>query len=532
MQKPWVVLILALTVLYLIPIWSFHYFPSQDGPSHIANAEVIKDFGDQERVFDQYYRLNTRPFPNWISHLWLAGWLYLVPPLVAEKLLLSLYVILMPLCIWYLLQAAGHRQPLYLLLAYPFIYHFSLFMGFYNFSLAVPLCILSLGYWWKHREAWTWQRVAILNLCLATTYFSHLVPYLLFYALVPFLAIASLRTRWRLLLLNLVSVLPASILGIQYVLTSGFSAAAQTPNNLGNFSRLLGELLWLNGLVSFNLVHEKRLGRVLVVVIAVAIVLGIAHRMWRWHRERTALLESRDYFLLPCVIVLGFYFYLPDGVANQGGLVTARMNLLAGLFILPWLKEDIWKMARWGMTVLAVGVVLLNWGYFTHRIHLFQPELRAYTAGTDLLGENDVVMPLIFDKTGPYSGRVQVFTHAMNYYCLENGNINLGNYEAQQHYFPVSFREDFQRPTISQVHYTPQEIDFGACAEYVKYIVAFGENADVLRQVEIHYGLLRHEERLRVYRSKHQDFSAGDYPRRDTKKHIRNRTVPSAPQRR
>jgi hypothetical protein len=35
-------LFLFLIVVHLIPLWAYQYFPSQDGPAHLANATIIR----------------------------------------------------------------------------------------------------------------------------------------------------------------------------------------------------------------------------------------------------------------------------------------------------------------------------------------------------------------------------------------------------------------------------------------------------------------------------------------------------------
>jgi hypothetical protein len=50
-------LCLALIIMHLIPIWAFKYFPSQDGPAHINNANILHEYHDRS-VFREYYNLN------------------------------------------------------------------------------------------------------------------------------------------------------------------------------------------------------------------------------------------------------------------------------------------------------------------------------------------------------------------------------------------------------------------------------------------------------------------------------------------
>ena len=39
------VLFWALALLYLVPVWAYRYIPTQDGPSHLDNAQILKDLG-------------------------------------------------------------------------------------------------------------------------------------------------------------------------------------------------------------------------------------------------------------------------------------------------------------------------------------------------------------------------------------------------------------------------------------------------------------------------------------------------------
>ena len=87
------VLFWALAFLYLVPVWVYRYVPTQDGPSHLDNAQILKDLGNSVAGYEAYFEIRADPIPNWTSHLLLAGMLYVVPPLLAEKLLVSLYIL-------------------------------------------------------------------------------------------------------------------------------------------------------------------------------------------------------------------------------------------------------------------------------------------------------------------------------------------------------------------------------------------------------------------------------------------------------
>jgi len=40
----------VLIVVFLYPLWGFTYFPSQDGPAHLENANVLHEYHNPERT--------------------------------------------------------------------------------------------------------------------------------------------------------------------------------------------------------------------------------------------------------------------------------------------------------------------------------------------------------------------------------------------------------------------------------------------------------------------------------------------------
>jgi hypothetical protein len=125
----------GLIILYLIPIWSFTYFPSQDGPAHLENATVIRDYHRPDRpIYREYYLLNKHLDPNWLIYLVLVGLMGIGSALVAEKFLLTGYVILLPVAMRYAVKVIRPESAFLSILVFPFIYNFPLHKGFYNFS--------------------------------------------------------------------------------------------------------------------------------------------------------------------------------------------------------------------------------------------------------------------------------------------------------------------------------------------------------------------------------------------------------------
>ena len=58
---------------YLLPIWAFRYLPTQDGPSHLDNAQILKELGNSTDAYTAYFEIRAELIPNWTSHLIFAA---------------------------------------------------------------------------------------------------------------------------------------------------------------------------------------------------------------------------------------------------------------------------------------------------------------------------------------------------------------------------------------------------------------------------------------------------------------------------
>jgi hypothetical protein len=82
------------------------YLPMNDAPSHTANAVIAADLWRGDPFFAEHYELQAIPLPYWAVALSLAPLQALLTPLLAFRLLVALYVVLLPLAFLALLRAA------------------------------------------------------------------------------------------------------------------------------------------------------------------------------------------------------------------------------------------------------------------------------------------------------------------------------------------------------------------------------------------------------------------------------------------
>ena len=105
----------------------------------------------------------------------MAGSMFVVPPLIAEKILLTFCILGVPLAFLYFQRSVDPANDCYVWLGFLFSYHYLLHMEFYNFSLSFALLFVIVGYWWRHRLTMTVKRIGGLYLMLVLLYLCHIV---------------------------------------------------------------------------------------------------------------------------------------------------------------------------------------------------------------------------------------------------------------------------------------------------------------------------------------------------------------------
>ena len=87
-------------------------------------------------MFRKYYVLPGKPLPNLAGHLVLEGLTAVVSPEVAEKVVVSLYMVLLPLGVRYGVRSIRRRATPLAWVAFAMAYNYLYSQGFYNFVLS------------------------------------------------------------------------------------------------------------------------------------------------------------------------------------------------------------------------------------------------------------------------------------------------------------------------------------------------------------------------------------------------------------
>ena len=484
------VTVIVLMVIHLLPVWGFKYFPTQDGASHIYNAYVVKEYHNHENYrLREVYKLNATLFPNWTSHALLVLLLYIFPPLVCEKIVLTLCIGLLPLSLFYFLNGIAKRNIVFGLLGFLYAYNYLLHMGFYNFVLSMSLFFFTLGYWWRVKDNLRVTNMVVLYILLLATYFTHYHSYALLIMSLTFFALYGsvydvLQGVWgykepsqppmhrfrgsvikfKPTLIFLIGLIPAYV-----ILFSYYFYLSSTHGNDGDhkgFAWLMDYFFSMKSLVSFRDDHVL-IGRVLLVFFAVAFVLTIINRIRQSHhtesneqgeRTWTRVVTQMDGFLIMAILITAMYFIAPWS-GYSGGWINDQFHLYIFLVLLPFFTcvngtaecayypINLHRYINYGVAGVIIALSLWHLGYNVHTYTLLNRDI-TNALSLEGMDEEDTILTSEPGEWGGFSDslgfepkHVEPFGHIECLLAVKKGIAYLDNYEANTDHFPLRYKQ-------------------------------------------------------------------------------------------
>ena len=442
--------------LNLLAIWSVRFFPSQDGPIHLEIAAVLRDLlSGTPSILGRYFELNPHwAQPNWLVYPPLIALSALVSAPIAEKLLLSGYVILFPLALRYALGQVRSEGTYLAFFGFPLVLGYLLHMGFYNFSFGLVAYLATVGYWFGHRRRLTVRSTAAFAGLLLLAFFCHLLAW----AMVGVTAAAVLaweffvappagenrsgsrRTGRRQVFLlralpTLIAALPEIVLAAQFLRQEEGEPLQRLP-----LVALVKQLALGHSLVSFSR-WELIFSVALMAALAAAVA---AVGWWRWRRRQDS---PADGLLVAAAVVLALYFALPVGFLG-GGYLNQRLQLFLLLLVIAWLAGQP-AFDRWRRPAVAVGVTIAV-GFLALHVASYRRldrDFGEYFSVTRWLEPETTLLSLSYANFGipgadgrPPSWKVRPFDHASARLAVEHRLVDLDDFQADQGYFPVRYR--------------------------------------------------------------------------------------------
>ncbi|MBL7924125.1 MAG: hypothetical protein JNL88_08000 [Bacteroidia bacterium] len=417
-------------LLHLLPVLLLTPFVTLDGPAHLYNTRMLHTFWFGEPgVIASFFEFNNFPEPNWTGHVLLALFQCLAAPLLAEKLMIILILLLTAwsyrMLIFQIRPEAGWLSWL----IFPFLYNFPLLLGFFNFALAMALLPAWIAWWMKHhREVKSLRTTTGIALFFLLLYFSHLVVFLLAGMTAGLVSLlnreknSELSLQKELGFLLLVS-LPGLVMSFLFVFVFGTDGYRGEITRLP-LKQLFDDLLNARMFIVYDYNTEKRLSLAFTVILLLLTVLGMRQGMKN---------KFRNFLIMNMVISLALVFLLPDSLAS-GGILSVR---LVQWFFLSWCLA-LCCLALPQKVMIAAGLLSALFSLSLMKVHWrVQKELnlsaRQYLSSTEKISDNTVLLPLNYSGNWMHSNLVCYLGAVKNIVVLDN-------YEATQHHFPLVWK--------------------------------------------------------------------------------------------
>jgi len=442
-------------------VWLLPYVPTQDGPSHLYNLVILKDLFNGGKEWGDYFTVQLHAVPNLGFHIIAYPLLSIFPPLIVEKIFISCYAVLMGVSVPLLLRT--FERPILPLsyLVFPVIFNFTLLMGFYSYTIAVPLFILAFALSWELRNRSIFLKFICLNVAGVVLFYFHLIPFIFFLmSLVSIVMSESAGYKRKIQeLLKLLIIIIPSLLNLIFYLSKGTKSLFPGASYLFSFSRFMDLLVDLTcfSTVNYSLwqLFPASLFMFLIVLFGQTAVKDIYKRL----KQSRDIRSSEKTLIYLAAALIAIYLLAPSYV-GAGAYFNQRFPWVILLIILPILRiPDAGFFKRFGPIVIA-GVVAICFAF--NAAILWEQNLRVkkFLSGLNAqLPKGAFVMT--YKPASVLWSRVDVLLHAASYYGLFRGCVYIGDYETSFHYFPVRFKKTLPVfPSPYEMAYEAATIDW------------------------------------------------------------------------
>lgn len=494
-------LVIALAGVSLVPVWTPERFPSQNGPWFLLSAHMFKEYGNPQWDYSENYVRNWHPIPHMLHDALTGVVSVVVPILVAEKIVLSVYVILLPASVFYLFSVVAPRCTYLAYFSFLMIFSYPLLRGYHDFTLSIPLFFFTLGYWLRHRNDFRPARVCLLALMTTLVYLSHLFAFLLLAGVVGWVELFERHSLTRACASCLLLTWPGWLLCADYARLNCASTWVDSSDTswlpfhwtVENFVRqyfysvslaayAIAVVPWLclTSVVLYKLAASsvktkqtvKSLAKnplaTLLVFLMVA-YLVLPYKFLGWHKVNVRL--------VPFILILALAWFgqvLRNGVGRR---VEAAI-----------------------LGTVVVAAVCIS-GLMTRQLASMDKVLREYVSGVEGFAPNSRLLPIHLEN--PTFGQIRPLTRAHEYYHLEKGGANGSGVGAYNTVAMMWYRTHPVERTFPKYEAQAPERSVRRIATTYDYVLVWGTDPELADRLTRHGFVCVYENnRLTLYRNR------------------------------
>ena len=438
---PWL-LGVALAV-QVAPVWLTTWLPMGDLGGHLELMDIVARYHDPRTVYATTYLLPHGLNPNTVA-LYLAQLLPWVGTLALAKVLISLYLIGVPLSLW-LLARAFDRSPWLVLLSLPLCWNALFNVGFLNYLVALPLLLAVIAWSRQAGERGGAWRLVGLGASLVLLFFCHMIAFLIGLGMAAAVLLAYLPS-WR-NLGRLLALLPACWPLLSWIKRKFVDLEATEAGrtfgggNLGlvrlPFKQLLAQIPeW--GMQFFRDKSDDIAFGLLVALWLVALAWGV----WQLrHRPRLhgaiAWLRAQGLEILTLCCIAA-YFIVPSHM-NEMANITERIVVQVLLLLVLWPRITFSGTARWLIVPMTLLALLFPVVVHAHFQQFEREELGHLPQALQRLPDRSRLGYLLWQRENRVTFMGPLWHLPRAIFVLAHGGVTDDSFAARP-YTPVQFR--------------------------------------------------------------------------------------------
>lgn len=499
-------LYILLLGVHVALVWWLPYFPSQDGPSHVYNLVILRDLLNGGYEWGDFFTYQLRAVPNLGFHLVAYPLLLLFPPLIVEKLFVSLYILLMGSCVPVFFRAFDRPVFPFAYLVFPVIFNYTLFMGFYSYVIAVPIFLIAFSIAWRIRTDSIAHRFVCLNLAGLLVFYCHLIPFVIYLISLMVICLANVSTVKRKaidmcsllltispLLLTLLLYMNRSIKGAANDFSYVYSAKhyIESFESLFFFSmiKVSPSFVLPGSLVSF------------IYLFFLSIYIHNAFKSIKSPKYNIREIPLADRPIIFILLILIVIYMLAPFRLGEGSYFDQRFPWVIYLIAMPLLRFKDEIMTQRFVTVIVAMVVSFYAIVNANVMHKQSVTVGKFLKGVDTSLPKGSFIMTYKTKFPEWSG-VDVLMHASSYYGIKNRYVDIGNYEAGLPYFPVQFKKiPSTFPPTDQIIYEAATIKWSRYP-CIRFLFAWEINDTERAELIKYYDIMRQEGQLTIWQRK------------------------------
>jgi hypothetical protein len=427
--------------LHVVGIAALPYFVSLDGPGHIYTSLLASELIAGTDFFSTYFHFSTFPNPNGLANFLLMGFSRFISGPALEKGFILVYTILFVLGFRKFVHQWLPKKKNLSWLAFLFVFHGILVLGFHNFNLGIAL------FWWacagygKFSSTPSWKNTWPMVVWCFALYFSHLVIFGLFgvFVFAHFLSLGVCAVQQKKLpfyaqqkgfIFCAIAFLPTVLLSFFYLTHDSESQQYQHLS-----LEQLGALLQDFAPLSVWQTEEKTFFVLMLYILAAAVVSSVIFLFYR----KKGLVKSDFHFThFYFLLLIALVFLLPDHSTGGGELTRRLLYFLAVFAVLSVFQAMAHRAIRRWALALVMLVHVWHVSDVWKNMKSYAPILDGIMAASEYIEPNE--MMLTFNWSNNW-----LFAHTSKYIGAEKRLLMPSHLGGTKLYSPVQWKEEYRR---------------------------------------------------------------------------------------